>query len=155
MQLLRNLTAALAFPLFLTCTSSAVTSQNAAPSMFDNPDVRAVVNQFAQAVESQDVAALEQLLHDEFRVIATRYPNAETTSILPRAAYIGAVGAKKLGGSPYQVEFKHISVTQQNATVDAVFKGEKSDMLLTLLLTQDAAGTWKIISDFPIIQPKG
>ena len=153
MRLITNATAVLAPLLFLACTSSGVTSQQSNKDMND-PAVTAVVEQFADAVETRDLAALEPLLHPEFRVMATRYPTPDKTSILPRAGYLDLLSTAKIGGDAYTVDYQTVDVTAQNATVLAKFDSPKHLMTLTLLLTQTDAGNWQIISDFPVIQPK-
>ena len=153
MRLLTNTTAILAFLLFLACSSGQVTSQKSSDQMND-PAVTVVVESFADAVEARDVATLEKILHPEFRVMATRYPTPDKTSILPRAVYLSLLSSEKIGGDAYTVAYHKVDVTAQNATVLAVFDSDKHTMTLTLLLTQNDAGAWTIISDFPIIQPK-
>ena len=139
--------------LFLFGCTATNTAQSAnLPAM--NEQITAVVEAFALAAEQHDVAAFETILHPEFRVIATRYPNPETTSILPRAVYLQLIGGGKIGGEAYDVTVHSVNETKHNATVIATLTGEKTTMDVTLLLTQDAKGAWSIISDFPIITPK-
>lgn len=150
MLLLRQ-TLLLSVAAFLLACPTSVGSQTSTP-MNDHPAVRQVVERFADAVEARDLTALDQLLHPEFRVIATRFPDPETTSILPRKVYLSMIESEKIGGDPYDVVVHGITATDQNATVTATFGGAASDMLLTLLLTQNSEGTWEIISDFPVIR---
>lgn len=115
-------------------------------------DIKEKVLKFAEAIEWQNVEKLDNLLHQNFRVVANQYPKADVTTILDKATYLKLITAKKIGGKAYKVNFKSIIVEQHNATVVAKFEGGESTMSLTLLLVKSNAGKWEIISDMAIIK---
>lgn len=109
------------------------------------------VLKFAQAIEAKDVAQLDNLLHNDFRVVANQYPTVEKLSLLPKELYLSLIQSKKIGGTHYEVTFDHISVKDHSATAVVTFQAEESTMHLTLLLIEKE-GEWRIIEDMALIK---
>ena len=114
--------------------------------------VKEQVHLFAKAIAKQNVEQLDKLLHEKFRVVANQYPKPEATSILDKSLYLSMIGSKKIGGHAYEVSFQEVHVQDHTATVIATFGGAQSNMYLTLLMVQSAAGDWQIVSDLPVIK---
>lgn len=106
---------------------------------------------FAKAIEKRDITSLKELLHKDFRVVANQYPNAATTSILPKTVYLSLIEGKKIGGEKYEVIFDYVHIEDHSATVITKFEGKKSTMYLTLLLI-NMNDKWQIIEDMAIIK---
>lgn len=106
---------------------------------------------FANAIEQRDIDQLDQLLHQDFRVVANQYPTEDKLSILSKEVYLSLISTKKIGGTKYDVKFDYISVEDHSATVVTKFQGEQSNMYLTLLLIE-TDNEWKIIEDMVFIK---
>ncbi len=117
-----------------------------------NNVIQEKVQQFATATAQHDVKTLQQLLNPEFRAIVNQYPKPEQTTLLPKKVYLDMIGSKKIGGKMYTVRIDQIVIKEHSATAIATFKGKNSNMHVTLLLVQDLAGVWTIISDMALIQ---
>ncbi len=113
--------------------------------------VKDKVRNFALAIENRDVPTLQNLLHDNFRVVANQFPNPETVSVLPKELYLNMIKSEKIGGNKYEVFFDYVSVEDHSATVIAKFEAEKSIMYLTLLLIH-VENDWKIVEDMALIK---
>jgi len=100
--------------------------------------VKDKVMEFATAIELRDATQLDHLLHKDFRVVANQYPTKDKLSILPKEVYLSLIKSEKIGGTKYDVKFDYVSVEDHSATVIAKFKGQKSNMYLTLLLIKIA-----------------
>ena len=111
-------------------------------------EIKNVVTAFAKAGEERNVPAYNDILHEDFRVIANRYPTAEKTSIIPGEGYIALIAKETIGGTAYTVDFKHIDITGHSATVISHFKTEDGGgQLVTFLLVKNPENKWQLISD--------
>ena len=86
------------------------------------------VKLFAQAIENRDVNQLDELLHNDFRVIANQYPTADQLSLIPKQVYLSLMKSGKIGGAKYNVQFDQVSVEGHSATAIVKFQGERSNM---------------------------
>ena len=85
----------------------------------------------------------ERIVHPGFRVIAHRYPTPDKTSIIPGDAYVDLIKREVIGGTPFKVVFKHISIEAHAATVVAHFRTKNGGgQLVTLLLVQNVDNSW-------------
>lgn len=109
------------------------------------------VRLFAKAIENRDVAQLDVLLHNDFRVVANQYPTDDKLAILTKEVYISLIKSEKIGGNKYDVKFDYVSVEDHSATAIVKFEGEKSNMYLTLLLVE-SENEWKIIEDMAVMK---
>jgi len=125
------------------------TNYNSNPPM--SIQIKDKVIEFAQAIEHRDINQLDKLLHKDFRVVANQYPTKEKLSILSKEVYLSLMQSEKIGGAKYEVRFDYVSVEDHSATVIVHFKGEKSNMYLTLLLIE-SVNEWKIIEDMTYIK---
>lgn len=110
-------------------------------------DIKKVIKKFVKAGEERNVEVYKDILHEEFRVIANRYPTPEKTSILPASVYIDLISKKVIGGTKYQVIFNSINITEHSATALTELKTEKGGQFVTFLLVLNPKNDWKIIAD--------
>lgn len=130
------------FLLFgLTLTSSAQESVSS-----DFTDIEAVITSYAQAGDVQDVAALESLTHDGFRVIFRI--SDEQTVTLDRSVFLEKFRAKEFGGDTRTVDIQSIDLREgKTAIAKVMLRGEKATMSNYLNLVQ-TNGEWVLVSDF-------
>ncbi|OAV45181.1 nuclear transport factor 2 family protein [Lewinella sp. 4G2] len=135
---------------FVSCATSSTPSNN--DSM--NAAPQAVIAAFADAIATNDAAALEAILHPNFTVIIPRYPTADKNSVLDRDTYIQLIGSKKIGGERYTVTYDQTTVIDYNANLMVTFDGPNTIMQATFLLTEVSEGDWQIVVDYPILRNK-
>lgn len=109
------------------------------------------VQDFATAIEKRDLSSLEQLLHQDFRVLANQYPTVDKLTILSKESYLGLMKAEKIGGEHYEVSIQQITAKTHSATAVAKFKGKASTMYVTLLFVQQE-NAWKLIEDMAVME---
>ncbi len=110
-------------------------------------EIKTVIETFVKAGEERNISAYKDILHTDFRVIANRYPTPDNTSILSAKQYTDLLSKKVIGGTKYNVIFKHIDIAEHSATVKAELKAENGGQLVTFLLVQNPENKWLIISD--------
>ena len=121
-----------------------------------DPGVEQVIRGFATAVAERDTAALGVLLHEKFRVIANDYPAPGSLAELPRAAYLGAMSAGKIGGDAYEATKKYVDVQGNTAVAVYDLEAEKTIMHATFILVRSGGdGAWQIVSDAAVVEVKG
>ncbi|MBS9464368.1 nuclear transport factor 2 family protein [Flagellimonas sp. 389] len=110
-------------------------------------DIKSVIEAFVKAGEERNVAMYNDILHENFRVIANKYPTPDKISIIPAEGYKALITKEVIGGTKYEVVFKGIDIAEHSATVRAELKAEKGGQSVTFLLVQNKENEWQIIAD--------
>lgn len=113
--------------------------------------IKRTVKRFEEAISERDTKEMDKILHHDFRVIANRFMNKPTTTILSKEMYLDMMNTKKIGGDLYDISFQNITVNTHSASVSATFKNKKSTMKVVLLLVLNENEEWQIISDLAVI----
>ena len=108
------------------------------------------VEAFVAAGDRRDLPALEQILHEEFRVVA-RMPDG--ISFMPRALYLGLVRDEKIGGTPRQTTLGAVMPSGDLATVKGSLSSATADFDCTWTLAKTDAG-WQVVQDVVVYTPK-
>ncbi|WP_010182086.1 nuclear transport factor 2 family protein [Aquimarina agarilytica] len=117
----------------------------------DAEAIKSVITAFAKAGDSNDSAALTNYIADDFRIVMNRQFGSNKVSIVPKSVYLKKIKTKEWGGDHRVLTFQDIIVNGISATAKVVSKGKKSTFNSIFVLIKDKKGTWKIISDVPVI----
>lgn len=131
----------------LGLTAMSCNSQTKKDEIKMEKEIKSVIETFVKAGEKRDVALYNDILHEEFRVIANKYPTPDKISIIPSAGYIALITKKVIGGTKYEVIYNSINIAEHSATVRTELKAEKGGQLVTFLLVQNTENKWQIIAD--------
>ena len=131
----------------LSLTAMSCNSQTKKDEIKMEKEIKSVIETFVKAGEKRDVAMYNDILHEEFRVIANKYPTPEKISIIPSAGYIALITKEVIGGTKYEVVYKSIDIAEHSATVRAELKANKGGQFVTFLLVQNTENKWQIIAD--------
>ncbi len=134
----------------ISLCSTICKSQTSNNSMKMEKEIKQVIKAFIKAGEERNIEMYNDVLHQEFRVIANKYPTPDKTSIIPSAGYIALITKKVIGGTKYEVIYNSINITQHSATVRAELKAEKGGQLVTFLLVQNMENRWQIIANMAV-----
>lgn len=132
---------------FVTVGVTSCTVHQKKQNMGNYKVLETVIDKFVVAGENRDIAAYDDILHENFRVIANRYPTVGKISILSADVYKSLLSKKVIGGTKYNVTYKNFDVTSHSATVSVELKAEKGGQLITFLLVKNEKDKWLIISD--------
>ncbi|UII75160.1 nuclear transport factor 2 family protein [Flagellimonas sp. HMM57] len=134
--------------LTMICFSStSCKSQIQNNSIKMEKEIKSVIETFVKAGEERNVAMYNDILHENFRVIANKYPTSDKISIIPAEGYKALITKEVIGGTKYEVVFKSIDIAEHSATVIAELKAEKGGQSVTFLLVQNTENEWQIITD--------
>lgn len=134
------------------CIAGSAMAQNQNVKM--EKQVKEVLVQIEKAAAERNIAALQDLLHKDYRIVANRFSGTGGTTIINKDTYLAMMKDGKVGGTVYSVEFKEVFIFQHTAMAELVWHSEKTeDMHKYVLLVQDDADHWKLISDMPIMVP--
>ncbi|MEM1025800.1 MAG: nuclear transport factor 2 family protein [Myxococcota bacterium] len=144
MKKLIMMTTTLALASGLSSTADAAKSDGAA--------VKAAIAAFVQAGDDQDPAALEPVLHPEFRVVF-RMAGSNELTVLDRGTYAQLLEAKKIGGDARRL--KVLSMKQRDGLAEATVQldGAKARFEGHMTLVRTPSG-WKLIQDATLFSPK-
>ena len=117
----------------------------------DEKEIKDTVLAFAKAGDQNDVQTLEQHLDSNYRVVMNRLFGSSEVAIIPRSVYLEKIKSKEWGGDQRQVTFKNIIVNENVATAKVELKGKKATFVSLMDLIKTEKGSWKLISDTPII----
>lgn len=105
------------------------------------------IEQFTLAGDEQNAAALEALLHADYRVVWNQLDKG-TLIALDRAAYLQMIKDKKFGGDKRSVHIESIQwIDGGNALVKATLRGAKADFESLFSLVKNQKGEWLIVQD--------
>lgn len=138
---------------FVTTSCKSQTQNNSMKTETEK-EIKNVIETFVKAGEERNIPMYNAILHEDFRVIANRYPTPEKTSIIPAAGYIALLAKKVIGGTKYEVIYNKIDITEHSATVIAELKAEEGGQFVTFLLVQNQENKWQIIADMATQQEK-
>lgn len=110
-------------------------------------EIKSVIETFVKAGEERNVVMYNDILHEDFRVIANKYPTPDKISIIPGEGYKTLITKEVIGGTKYKVIFKSIDIAEHSATVRTELKAEKGGQSVTFLLVQNTENKWQIITD--------
>ncbi len=116
--------------------------------------IRDVVRSFAEGGDFQDVIRVASLLHPAFRV-ATFLGGEERLRLLSREEYLALLSARKIGGTPRQLEISSVEeIGERQAVVHAELKGKETTFTCSFHLVNED-GAWKLLTDFPAVRTCG
>jgi hypothetical protein len=116
-----------------------------------SPDALQAVQAFVRAGDERDVASLERVLHDDFRVVV-RMPDG--LSVMSRDLYVKLVTSGKIGGTPRTADFDVVMLSDDLATVKGSLDSSAAHFDCTWTVANGAAG-WQVIQDAVVFAPKG
>lgn len=110
------------------------------------------ITQFAKAGDTYDVQTLDKLLDNNYRVVMNRLFGSADVNIMDKTTYLSNISSKTFGGDTRTIDFQSIEITGNTAFVKVKLKGNKMTVISSMLLVEDQSGSWKIVSDMPVIQ---
>ncbi|MEM9052521.1 MAG: nuclear transport factor 2 family protein [Bacteroidota bacterium] len=109
------------------------------------------IEMFSKAGDEQDADKLEALLNENYNVVMHQLFGSETTSLLPRAAYIEKIRNKEFGGDTRTITVEHMEVNGSTAVAKVLLKGSKMTVRSLFTLVKTKKGAWQLVSDMPVI----
>lgn len=114
--------------------------------------IEKVIHQFAKAGADRNISVLEEVLNDQYRVVAHRFMGKSEPTIIPKAAYIQMMKEEKIGGNKVKVVIHQVEIHDHSAMAQVDFVAEKSTMKLFLNLILFENDQWQIISDMAVMK---
>jgi ketosteroid isomerase-like protein len=119
----------------------------------DQKAVEAATKQFLEGADKSDVAALDAVMHEQYRVVLNRvFGNAVTT--MDKTAYLKMITDKKIGGVPRQSTILSVVVVENIAAVEVTTTSAKSDLHIFMHFIKEPDGQWRLVSDTPFAKFK-
>ena len=128
-----------------------VVSVSAFSQSTDQKSITKTIEMFSKAGDAQDANKLEVLLNENYNVVMHQLFGSETTSLLPRAAYIEKIRNKEFGGDNRTVTVEHVEVNGSTAVAKVLLKGSKMTVRSIFTLVKTKSGKWQLVSDMPVI----
>lgn len=114
--------------------------------------IKQTVAAIEKAAEKRDVKKLDELLHQDYRVVANRFKGGTTATIISKDLYLKMMKDEKIGGTSYHIKYNDIKIIGHTAMVDLLYLSDTtSSMHKYLVLIQDEQDQWKVVSDIPIV----
>lgn len=118
----------------------------------DLSKIAEVVRIFSTAGDQQNATNLDPVLHPQFRAVVHRLFGAPDVSLMDKALYLQLIRDKKIGGDKREVHLLHTEISNNIATVKAIFQGKMLRFTTYISLVKMENGTWQIIGDLPDIE---
>ncbi|MEM6264098.1 MAG: nuclear transport factor 2 family protein [Bacteroidota bacterium] len=136
--------------LFVLLAGLGLMSVKAQNSSSDEAAIKQVITSFSTEGDAQNVAALEPLLHDAYRVVFNRAFGTEETKVFNREQYLSMITQKKIGGDTRKVTFLQVDIHDHIATAKVELNGSKANFTSYFSLVKSPTGTWQLVGDMPI-----
>ena len=144
------------FSIITLCMFTIMACAQSEVSM-DKKEVKAieqVIQDFTKAGDQQNAEKAANFLHDSYRVTFNRAFGSEDLMVIDRKAYLDMLTAKKIGGDKRVVDIEQVNISDHIASVRVVLTGEKAVFTSYFNLAKVPDGSWKLISDMPLMEEK-
>jgi len=119
-----------------------------APS--DRDMIGEAIKRFMRGGDDSDVAALQAVLHDQFRVVVNQgVLGGDALRTMDKTTYLGMISGKKWGGTPRTVDVVSISIAGTIAAAEVKTSSVRSDITSYLHLVKEKDGQWLLVGDTP------
>ncbi len=116
--------------------------------------LEAATMQFIEGADKSDVAALDAVIHAQYRVVMNRlFGDAVTT--MDKPTYLQLIADKKIGGTPRLIKIIAVSVMENIAAVELMTSSPKAEIHSFLHFIKEPDGKWRLVSDLPFMKSKG
>lgn len=107
----------------------------------DRDEIMDVIYQYMDATEHNKVAVIDEIFHDDFRVMAH---TVDGLRVLDKSTYLNLLREKKIGGNARSLDIKSIEMQSNTASAQIDLVGDKTVFHDRLQLIQSEGG-WKIV----------
>ena len=156
------LVGATAYTQLSTPTTSAIGGCD--PEEADDPQKHALsdreliedaIKRFMRGGDEADIAALQAVLHDQFRVVVNQgVLGGDALRTVDKASYLSMISAKKWGGVPRTLNIVSVSIAGTIAAAETQTSSIRSDMTSFLHLVKEKDGQWLVVGDTAFPTPK-
>ncbi|MEL7534096.1 MAG: nuclear transport factor 2 family protein [Bacteroidota bacterium] len=113
--------------------------------------IRKVLETFVKGGDKQDVAMLEGVLHESYRVVWNDQASG-AVKVLDRTTYLSFIEQKKFGGDSRTLKIESISLQNEaNASVKVFLDGNAADFRGLISLVK-AEGRWQLVQDLTLME---
>jgi Putative lumazine-binding len=130
---------------FITMTTTLAQTKN------EEAAIKQTIEKFVLAADKQDDKALDMILDVNFRLSLNQMFGSKDVVNLNKEAYLSKIKAKEFGGDKREIKIEHLLILNNNASLQATFKGAKMTVLTFIQLVKTHEGEWKILNDLPSI----
>ncbi len=113
------------------------------PVQADQQAITQVIQDYAAGTAMLDITVIDQVFHDDFRVIAL---TQEGPRVIDKPMYLSLLKDGKIGGVPRILKVKHIEIQDKTAHATIILTSDKVVFNDQLQFIQDSQG-WKIINN--------
>ncbi len=114
--------------------------------------IKKTINTFSEAGDNNDSEQLAKVLDDNYRIVMNRLFGSTEVSVMTRLVYLDKIKSKEFGGDKRELKIDDVLVNGNTASAKVLFKGQKMTSTSLIILLQDRAGVWKLVSDVPVIK---
>lgn len=115
--------------------------------------IESAIKRLAKAADQRDVEVVSSLLHPDFRVILHQFPNAETTTVVPKPTYLQMITDGKIGGEDRTITIEGVFVTDTIASAKVILESSTKVFHTHYQLILSNSG-WVVVSDMPKVLVK-
>lgn len=135
-----------------TLLATVAAAGNMAGAKTAESELRQSVEAFRKAGDERNLAAIDTLLHRDFRLVA--YLGSATDGVvMDKTAYIGALKAGKIGGKPRSLKIASMDVRGKHATCRISMESAELKFDNYMQWVQTSTG-WQMLNDLTHAVPK-
>jgi len=118
----------------------------------DEKAIEKTIMGFSKSGDQNDADKLATYLDDNYRIVMNRLFGSAEVSTMSKDLYLEKIRNKEFGGDSRKVKIENLLLNGSTASAKVSFAGSQMSTINLLTLVQASDGTWKLVSDMPVIK---
>ena len=122
--------------------------------MTDVEKIEKTITDFVRGGDNSDLALLDSVLHDDFRVTNNGFMGTSGVTIIDKQTYLHHIATGVFGGLPRDMEIVHLDQSGKIASVKLKIASAENDFISYNSLVLDKDNVWRIINNLAVVTQK-
>jgi hypothetical protein len=120
----------------------------------DQKAVEDATMQFIEGADKSDVAALDAVMHTQYRAVLNRI-FGDVVTTMDKSTYLKLISDKKIGGVARLTKILGVSIVENIAAVELMTSSPQAEIHSFLHFIKEPDGKWRLVGDVPFMKTKG
>lgn len=116
--------------------------------------IEEAITNFVRGGDNSDVALLDKVLHQDFRVTNNGFMGSKGVTIITREQYLSNIKKGVFGRLPRKMIIESIDESATIAMVKIRLESDENHFVSYNSLVLDSDNTWKLINNLAVVQAK-
>ncbi len=122
--------------------------------MIAKQKIEQAITDFVKGGDNSDVALLDKVLHENFRVSSNGFMGTSGVTILDKQKYLSNIKSGIFGGLPRTMKIENIDENETIAMVKLRLESSENYFISYNSLVLDIDSQWKLINNLAVVESK-